>query len=483
MSQVVSLHPWKRPQHLDSANNQLLIDGVNAIDLVERYGSPLFVYSAAKLRDNARDILNNFRRVHGRTRVCFASKACANLAVLKLFKDCGLDLEVNSGGEFYKAQLAGFAPAQMVFNGVAKQVGELREVIGAGIKAINVDSLSELARILAVAGELGRQARVSLRIIPEIQGGAAAGWQTGTSTSKFGMTAAEQVEAIELILAQPGALKLVGVHAHIGTQITDIGVYQAEANFLIDYVRQVAERLPYPLEHVNLGGGFPKNYSSAEENFASVAPHYCANYRTEIDFARLAEHLIKPMAQALGEQIELIVEPGRSMVSDGAILLSRIEAHKERQGRPVFYLDAGYSVLFDLYNGWYFHMLNASRADDHDTRHCRMAGPLCDSSDTYYDIEGEGAVADLIAEEPRLAEHRAVLERVLVHQPNLRELPAATAMGDVIALLDVGAYALEMMSQYCGRQSAAAVLVDLRQGSRLIRRRGEYRDLLAHDLD
>src|SRR3990167_3875698 len=451
MSQVVSLHPWKRPQHLESAHNQLLIDGVNTIDLVERYGSPLFVYSESQLRENARDILDNFRRVHGNTRVCFASKACANLAVLKVFKDCGLDLEVNSGGEFYKAQIAGFVPAQMVFNGVAKQVGELREVIAAGIKAINVDSLSEMARILAVASELGRQARVSLRIIPEIQGGAAAGWQTGTSASKFGMTAAEQSDAIELILAHADALRLVGVHAHIGTQITDIAVYQAEANFLIDYVRQVAERLPYPLEHLNLGGGFPKNYSSAEANFDTVAAHYRANYRTT--------------------------------VSDTAILLTRIEAHKQRQGRPVFYLDAGYSVLFDLYNGWYFHMLNASRADDRDTQHCRMAGPLCDSSDTYYDIEGEGAVADLIAEEPALAQHRAVLEQVLVHQPNLRELPAATAMGDVIALLDVGAYALEMMSQYCGRQSAAAVLVDLQGGSRLIRRRGEYRDLLAHDLD
>ena len=483
MSQVVSLHPWKRQQHLNSAHNRLLIDGINAIELVERYGSPLFVYSESKLRDNARDILDNFRRVHAKTRVCFASKACANLAVLKVFKDCGLDLEVNSGGEFYKAQIAGFAPAQMVFNGVAKQVGELREVIGAGIKAINVDSLSELSRILALAGELNQQARVSLRIIPEIQGGAAAGWQTGTSTSKFGMTAAEQNDAIELILAHPAALKLVGVHAHIGTQITDIAVYQAEANFLIDYVRQVSERLSYPLEHVNLGGGFPKNYSSAQENFDSVAAHYCANYRTEIDFAQLAEHLIKPMALALGEQIELIVEPGRSMVSDTAILLTRIEAHKQRQGRPVFYLDAGYSVLFDLYNGWYFHMLNASRADDRDTHHCRMAGPLCDSSDTYYDIEGEGAVADLIVEEPALAQYRAVLEQVLVHQPNLRELPAATAIGDVVALLDVGAYALEMMSQYCGRQSAAVVLVDLQQGSRLIRRRGEYRDLLAHDLD
>lgn len=483
MSQVVSLHPWKRKQHLTSDNNQLLIDGVNATELLERYGSPLYVYSQTKLRENALDILGNFRREHANTRVCFASKACANLAVLKVFKDCGLSIEVNSGGEFFKARAAGYAPADMVFNGVAKQVGELREVIGAGIKAINVDSLSELSRILAVASELQQQARVTLRIIPEIQGGAAAGWQTGTSTSKFGMTSLEQAEAIALIVQHPVALKMVGIHAHIGTQVNDIGVYEAEAEFLIGYFKQVAEMLPYPLEHVNLGGGFPKNYSSAPDNFDNVAAHYCENYRTSIDFALLSKHLIKPIGLALGEQIEIIVEPGRSMVSDTAILLTRIEAEKQRQQRPVYYLDAGYSVLFDIYNGWYFHMLNASRADDVQTKHCRMVGPLCDSSDTYYDIEGEGALNSLLKAEPALLAHRALLEEVLVNQPNMRELPAATAVGDVIALLDVGAYALENMTEYCGRQAAAAVLVDLQQGSRLIRRRAEYQDLLAYDVD
>lgn len=483
MSQVVSLHPWKRKQHLESANNQLLIDGVNAIELLQRYGSPLYVYSQTKLRENALDILGNFRREHANTRVCFASKACANLAVLKVFKDCGLSVEVNSGGEFFKARAAGYAPADMVFNGVAKQVGELREVIGAGIKAINVDSLSELSRILAVASELQQQARVTLRIIPEIKGGAAAGWQTGTSASKFGMTSQEQAEAIALIVQHPAALKMVGIHAHIGTQVNDIAVYEAEADFLIGYFKQVAEMLPYPLEHVNLGGGFPKNYSSAPDNFDKVAAHYCENYRTTIDFALLSKHLIKPIGLALGEQIEIIVEPGRSMVSDTAILLTRIEAEKQRQQRPVYYLDAGYSVLFDIYNGWYFHMLNASRADDVQTKQCRMVGPLCDSSDTYYDIEGEGALNSLLKAEPALLAHRGLLEEVLVNQPNMRELPAATAVGDVIALLDVGAYALENMTEYCGRQAAAAVLVDLQQGSRLIRRRAEYQDLLAYDVD
>jgi diaminopimelate decarboxylase len=483
MSQVVSLHPWKRKQHLTSEKNQLMIDGVNALELIERYGSPLYVYSEAKLRANAEDILTNFRRVHANTRVCFASKACANLAVLKVFKDSGLSIEVNSGGEFYKAQAAGYTPEDMVFNGVAKQVGELKEVISAGIKAINVDSMSELQRILQVAQQLQRQARVTLRIIPEIQGGAAAGWQTGTSTSKFGMTSLEQAEAIALIVKHLDHLHMVGIHAHIGTQVNDVAVFAAEAEFLLNYAKQVAELLPYPLEHINLGGGYPKNYSSHADNFDSVPAHYRDNYRTEIDFAVLADCLIKPITQALGAEIEIIVEPGRSMVSDTAILLTRIEAQKQRQQHPVYYLDAGYSVLFDVYNGWYFHMLNASRADDAVTKHCRIVGPLCDSSDTYYDIEGEGAVASLLAAEPALLAQRELLEEVLINQPNLRELPVDTGIGDVIALLDVGAYALEMMTEYCGRQAAAAVLVDLQQGSRLIRRRAEYQDLLAYDVD
>ncbi|GGK55867.1 diaminopimelate decarboxylase [Amphritea balenae] len=482
MNQAVALHPWNRPNHLSSEENQLTIDGVKAIDLIEQYGSPLYVYSENKLRQNAHDILSNFRRVHEKTRVCFASKACANIAVLKVFKDAGLSIEVNSGGEFFKACTAGYRPEDMVFNGVAKQYGELHEVIEAGIRAINVDSLSELQRILKVALSLNKRANVTLRIIPEIKGGASAGWETGTSESKFGMTREEQVFAIELINSHPDYLKMTGIHAHIGTQVNDISAYQAEANFLIDYAKEVRELLPYRLEHINLGGGYPKNYTSHQENLDTVAEHYKQNYRTCIDFNVLSEILIKPITNALGCDIEIIVEPGRSMVSDVAVMLTRIEAEKSRNQNPVYYLDAGYSVLFDIYNGWYFHMVNASRSDDTDTKLCRMVGPLCDSSDTYYDIEGEGRVKSLLKTESAFEAHQEVLEQVLVHQPNMRELPVNTQVGDVIALLDTGAYALEMMNEYCGRQASAAVLVDLNQDSRLIRRRAKYEDLLTYDV-
>lgn len=482
MKEAVALHPWARGDYLSSKDGQLHIDGVDINKLIEQYGSPLYVFSERQLRKNAESILRNFRSVHGNTTVCFASKANANIAVLRVFKAAGLSIEINSGGEFYKAITAGYQAADIVFNGVAKLETELRKVIAAGIKAINVDSLSELQRILGVARELGRRANVTLRIIPEIKGGAAAGWETGTSDSKFGMTRAEQLQAITLIKENTTFLKMTGIHAHIGTQVTDISAYQREAEFLVSYFSEVNELLPYPLQHINLGGGFPKNYSSSEENWKSTSEHYTSSYRTEIDFEVLARTLIQPVSQSLGDAVEIIVEPGRSMVSDAGILLSRVEAQKERNQYAMYYLDAGYSILFDAFIGWYFHLINANRTDDADTHLCKVVGPLCDSSDVYYDIEGEGYVKSLLRSEPELLKHRALLERVLVHQPGMRELPSATQIGDVLALFDVGAYALEMMNEYCGRPPAAAVMTDLQRGSRLIRRRALDDDLLRYDI-
>jgi diaminopimelate decarboxylase len=370
----------------------------------------------------------------------------------------------------------------MVFNGVAKLHSELELVIAADIKAINVDSLAELERILSVAQAINNCANVTLRIIPEIKGGAAAGWETGTSTSKFGMTREEQLTAIALINHHPEHLTMTGIHAHIGTQVNDTSAYQKEAEFLIAYAQEVGKLLPYPLKHINLGGGYPKNYSSSADNWINVSPHYQDTYRANIGFDTIADILIRPVANALGSNIEIIVEPGRSMVSDTAILLTTIEARKTRQKKPVFYLDAGYSVLFDIFLGWYFHLVNASKSDDTATQLCRVAGPLCDSSDTFYDIEGEGRVKALLAIMPELSEQRATLEKVLVQQPSLRELPSNTQIGDIIALFDTGAYGLEMMNQYCGRQAPAAVMIGCQQTSRLIRRRATANDLLHFDV-
>ena len=481
MQTPVSLLPWQRGAFLQAEQRHLLIDGLRAEDLIAQYGSPLYVYSQDRLQHNAQAMLNAFRGVHNNTRICFASKACANIAVLKVLKAAGLSIEVNSGGEFYKAKEAGFSPQQMVFNGVAKLKEELEQVIAEEIKAINVDSLAELQRILAVAQSNSKPANIALRIIPEIKGGAEAGWETGTSESKFGMTAEEQQQAIALVKQHREYLQLVGIHAHIGTQVNDEQAYMKEAQFLINYVKKISAELPRPLQHINLGGGFPKHYS-AEANWPEELAYYKQNYRAQIDVQRIADILIKPVSLAFGSELEILLEPGRSMVSDAAVLLTTVEAEKHRNGHKLFYLDAGYSVLFDAFIGWYFHMLNASKADEQAMQHCRVVGPLCDSSDTFYDIEGEGKVASLLKHLPELAGRQKLLEQLLVHQPGYKELPASTAIGDVIALCDVGAYAFEMMNDYCGRLMPAAVMVTSSGRAQLIRRRAVADDLLRYDV-
>lgn len=483
MKQVFALHPWQRPGHLGSNNNQLNIDGVDACQLVEEYGSPLYVYSETKLRENAQSILNRFRQVHANTHICFASKACSNVSVLKQLKQTGLSVEVNSGGEFYKVCHAGFNANEIVFNGVAKKKSEIIEVVSAGIKAINVDSLTELVRIIDIASTIGKQARVSLRIIPEIKGGAAAGWATGTTSSKFGMTIAEHEKAIELINRHPQEIQMTGIHAHIGTQVNDIDAFAAEADFLIQHAIRVNQLLQQPISHINIGGGYPKSYVPTNDNYQNNSEHYKQHYKSQIDFNILAEAIIRPISKAMGSDLEIIVEPGRSLISDAAVLLTRIEAEKQRGQHKLFFLDAGYNVLFDIFIGWYFHMLNASRCDDKDTELYRLAGPLCDSSDNYYDIEGEARVETLLNSESKLAEYKQLFIEQLVRQPSVRQLPSQTKIGDIIAILDTGAYALEMMNDYCGRQGAAAVMIDLQQQSRLIRRRATYEDLLHYDID
>jgi len=482
MSHAVALHPWKRDSFLESSNNQLTIDGVNSIQLVEKFGSPLFVYSEKKLRYNASQILTNFREIHESTTVCFASKANANISVLRILKNYGIGVEVNSVGEYFKVKEAGYTPSEIVFNGVAKLHVELETVIRDDIKAINVDSLNELHRILEIAKAINKPASISLRIIPEIKSGATAGWETGTAESKFGMTREEQKEAITLICNSISHVRLKGVHVHIGTQVNDISAFEKEAKFLISYIREINALLPYPFEHINLGGGFPKNYTSSDENWQNAPLHYKANYRTEITFKKLADVLIRPISDEFGSQVEIIVEPGRSLVSDTAILLTKIESSKSRLDRPLFYLDAGYSTLFDVHLGWYFHMINASNADSRDTQLCRIAGPLCDSSDVYYDIEGESHVKNLLEENADLHAHKESLDRILIRQPSLRELPKDTEIGDTIAIFDAGAYSLEMMNDYCGRNQAAAIMISDGEEVNLIRKRSQPEDLLRYDV-
>jgi diaminopimelate decarboxylase len=243
------------PPHLGIADGHLTVDGHDVVALAAEHGSPLFVYSERRVADNAGGFLRAARGGHPRANVFFASKACSNLHVLRVIREEGLGVEVNSGGELWKALAAGFQPQGIVFNGVAKTVDELREAIGLGIKAINVESAFELQRIADVARSLGKRAAVALRLVPGIGGSATVGLQTGNASSKFGMTEPELHAALDIARAHPDALDVAGMHLHIGSQVAGVQDFAAAVTFTARMSREIAAALGVKLRLLDKGGG------------------------------------------------------------------------------------------------------------------------------------------------------------------------------------------------------------------------------------
>jgi diaminopimelate decarboxylase len=469
------------PPHLGLDNGRLTIDGMDAVDLAAEHGSPLFVYSERRVAANAAGFLSAARAQHARAAVFFASKACSNLHVLRLVMAEGLGLEVNSGGELWKALVAGCAPQDIVFNGVAKTAAELGEAISRGIKAINVDSAYELQRIAEIAAGLGRRAAVALRLVPGIGGGANVGLQTGNASSKFGMTAPELQAALTIARAHPQAIDVAGLHLHIGSQVLAQGDFAAAVDFAARMGREIGDALGHRLRHLNLGGGYPVDYAHLSPGSNRAGDAALRSFVAETDAAPMVGQVAARAARELGQETEILFEPGRSLVADTAVLLSRVENTRRRGNTPWLYLDAGYNLLIDSAAvRWYYHMVNASRMDEAADTAFRMVGPLCDSADCFFDVEGEylwKAVQARLAGLP--ASTLAALRADIVRLPETRDLPAASAPGDLVALLDTGAYALGEMFQYCGRQRAKAVMVN-RQGSvTVLRERDALEDLIG----
>jgi diaminopimelate decarboxylase len=208
---------WTIENFLEEKNNQLHIDGVSAIDLAKEFGTPLFVFSESRIRRNIERLKRAEQVIDCPLKICYAAKANSNMAILRTVKEADCDLEVNSGGELWKALKVGFTGEQIIFNGTSKEVWELEMAIGAGIYAIQVDSLYELSLIEQTARRLGKRANVSLRLVPEIESNTHSGLQTALLTSKFGMMPDEALQAFHQYKVSE-YLNLSGVHLHIGSQ-------------------------------------------------------------------------------------------------------------------------------------------------------------------------------------------------------------------------------------------------------------------------
>lgn len=485
---------WQIKNFLEVQNGRLHINRVSAVELAETFGTPLFVFSESRIRYNIERIKKAETVIDGKLKVCYAAKANSNMAILRTVKEANCDLEVNSGGELWKALKIGFRGEQIIFNGTSKEVWEIENAVNAGVYAIQVDSLFELSLIEEIAKRLNKTANISLRLVPEIETNTHSGLQTALLTSKFGMMPDEALSAFQKY-RDSQFLELCGIHLHIGSQNPDSAPYALGLQMLFEMLKQIYDETGIKLKHLNLGGGFPINYLRDNSHEIDFPPNtremFAADFEPS-DAIQTAWQTVKKSAERadathLLENITLLLEPGRSIISDAGICLTTVRNRKERpvisgewkvesgefeektSSLSTFHsplstdswllTDAGFNILLSMETyKWYYHLISAIRADEAHNFPYKIAGPLCDGGDVYFDIEN--------------------LQRL----PDYRLLPENTAPNEVLALLNCGAYSIAQMSQYNGRFLPAIVLIQENGKAELIRQRDNFEDLITNDL-
>jgi diaminopimelate decarboxylase len=400
----------------------LACDGVSLQSIVATTGTPAYIYSARAIRDAYHAIDAAFGEYpHA---IHYALKANSTLAIARLLRSLGSRADANSGGEIAVAQRAGFAPRDIVFTGVGKTGDELDYAIAQGVGTINAESAGELDRIDTRAQAAGRVARVALRVNPDIDAQSHPNISTGLRSNKFGV-ALQDARAIYRDRRERRGLTFVGVHIHIGSQITTAEPLRRAAAALTSLALELCAD-GVPLEHVDLGGGLGIAY----EGRPMITPdEYAAAVLPELRRAN----------------IPVVLEPGRAIVGHSGALVSRIVDVKQYpDGRRFAVLDAGMTELMRpaLYGS--FHRIVPVTPRQTAESSWDVVGPICESSDVF-------------ARE--------------------RQLPDL-AVDDLVAILDTGAYGAVMASNYNRRVLAPEVLVDGDSWS-VIRRRQTIDDILA----
>jgi diaminopimelate decarboxylase len=408
------------------SDNELACDGVPLSAIAESAGTPTYVYSAATLRARYRAIDDAFagypHRLH------YALKANSAFALVRLLGKAGSAVDANSIWEIELARRAGFDPVDIVFTGVGKSDAELECAVPLGLRAINVESAGELARVEAIATRMGVAARVAIRINPDIDARSHPHISTGLRINKFGVPVAAALELAVSIANRP-SLRLVAIHVHVGSQITTLEPLRRAAAFLAGTAQELAGS-GIQLEYLDAGGGLGVAYDDA--------PTVAAD-----EYVRALVSEIRPTG------LPIVVEPGRSIVGPAAVLLARVVDLKPRDAESTFaVLDAGMTELLRpaLYNA--FHRIEPVKPRAAASHRYELVGPVCESSD----VVGRD-----------------------------RSLPALE-QGDLVAIRDAGAYGSAMASNYNRRPLPAEVLVD--EGRwRVIRRRQTVDDMLALESD
>jgi len=431
------LHPdlGKRDHLAVDANGHILIDGIDTVALVRQFGSPLYVMSAERLRRNYRSFESAFKSTYGKVLICFAYKANSHLAICKLLKDEGAGAEVASGGELHVALKAGVSPEKIVFDGPNKTAEELRTVIETGVRLINADSTTEIKRISKVAAQVGKKPTIGIRVNPDIPAATHPHLATGLQEHKFGVWIEDSFEAYKLASKEKN-INIAGVQAHIGSDIWSVEPFRDSVARIFNLIGDLHDKLGLQISLVDLGGGLGIQYS--RDQLPASINEYAHAIASSIRENARERHLPLPM---------LILEPGRAIAGDAGILLTTVGIVKEAARRTWAIVDAGMNLLLRpaLYDS-YHHVIVANKASETSTARYSIGGPCCESGDY-------------------LAKDRML--------PKLVE-------GDMLAVLDTGAYGFTMSSHYNSYPRCAVVMVENGVG-RLIRSRETYEDLLRHE--
>ena len=401
----------------------LYCENVPVRDIVEAVGTPVYVYSLARLRDAFRD----FDRAFAASRhvVCFSVKANSNLAVLRAFVNEGSGFDIVSGGELFRVLKAGADPRKVVFSGVGKTREEMAYALRSGILMFNVESEPEMEALNEVAGSMGVTAPVSFRINPDVDPQTHPYISTGMKKSKFGIAIDPAAEAYRRAIALPH-VEVVGVDCHIGSQLTSTAPFADAAGRVRAFI-EVLQGEGADIRYVDLGGGLGIRYDDEQ-------PPDPADYANAL------------MEAVRGLDVTLVLEPGRSMVGNAGILVTRVLYLKRTEAKNFVVVDGAMNDLIrpSLYGA--FQGLRAVDRREAEPMTADVVGPICESG-------------DFLAQDRRI------------------ETPVP---GDLMAVMSAGAYGFTMASNYNTRPRSAEVLVDGKEFA-VVRERETLEDLVARE--
>ena len=432
MSKPNHLDPLPASQNLagfSERDGRWFIEELPLTQLAEQFGTPLYVYSKNALVTAFTAYEQACLNTDGkrRARIFFAVKANSNLAVMNCFKELGTGFDLVSGGELERALAIGADPASLVFAGVGKSAAEIRLALTVGVKCFNVESVAELEQINQIAAELSCRAPISLRVNPDVDAQTHPYISTGLKDNKFGIAYHETLKTYREA-ALLSHLDIVGIDCHIGSQITSTAPYLDALDKVLDLVTQLKKE-GIKLRHLDLGGGLGIDYG--DESSPAI---------TEFTNA-----LLDRIAERGFANLEILLEPGRSLVGNAGVLLTRVEYIKLGASKNFCIVDAAMNDLLRpaLYSA--YHAIVAVQNNEAETQIYDVVGPVCESGDW-------------------LGKDRAL----------------AIKANDVLAILSTGAYGFTMASNYNTRPRAAEVMVDGNQAY-IIRERETVAELLSKE--